>query len=161
MPHVDEESKFTKVMVAFREWLPTVKPYLAERYAFVRETPGLVWRLPEVRYTALALGVVSVVSILQFAGGCLSFAPEGAVQPLATTGDFHVICTNEQCRKRFVINRKFKFDDFPVACPICKQETGRRALRCRSKTCRGQLVPTEIRGGDYVCQECDKVVKRE
>ena len=60
MPHVDEESKFAKVLVTVREWLPTVKPYLAERYAFVRETPGLVWRLPEVRYTALALGVLFV-----------------------------------------------------------------------------------------------------
>ncbi len=161
MPRVDEESKFAKVMVAVREWLPTVKPLLAERYAPVRETPGLVWRLPEVRYTALALGVLFVVSILQFAGSCLSFAPEEAFQPRATTGDFHVLCTNEQCKKHFVINRKFKFDDFPVACPTCKQETGQRALRCRSKTCRGQLVPTEIRAGDYVCQKCSKVVKRD
>ena len=161
MPRVDEESKFAKVMVAVREWLPTVKPYLAERYAFVRATPGLVWRLPEVRYPILVLGVLVVVSILRFAGGCLSFAPEGAVQRRATTGDFHVICTNEQCKKSFVINRKFKFDDFPVACPHCKQETGGRALRCRSKTCRGQLVPTDIRSGDYVCRQCGKVVKRE
>ncbi len=161
MPRVDEESKFAKVVVAFREWLPTVKPYLAERYAPVRETPGLLWRLPEVRYTALALGVLVALSIFQFAGGCLSFAPEGEVQPLATTGDFHVVCTNEQCKKHFVINRKFKFDDFPVECPTCKQDTGQRALRCRSKTCGGQLVPTEIRGGDYVCRQCGKVVKKE
>ncbi len=161
MPHVDEENKFAKVVVTFREWLPTVKPYLAERYAFVRETPGLVWRLPEVRYTILILGVLFVVSILRFAGGCLSLAPEGEVQPLATTGDFHVICTNEQCKKHFVINRKFKFDDFPVACPTCKQETGQRALRCRSKTCQGQLVPTKIRSGDYVCRQCSKVIKKE
>ena len=161
MPHVDEESKLTKVMVAFREWLPTVKPYLAERYAFVRETPGLVWRLPEVRYSIIVLGGVLVVILLRFSVGFISLVPEGEVRPFATTGDFHVICTNEQCKKHFVINRKFKFDDFPVACPACTQETGRRALRCRSKTCRGQLVPTEIRGGDYVCRRCSKVIKRE
>ncbi len=126
MPHVDEESKFAKVMVAFREWLPTVKPYLAERYAPVRETPGLVWRLPEVRYTALALGVLFVVSVLQFAGGCLSFAPEGAVQRRATTGDFHVLCTHEQCTKHFVINRKIDTTTTPPRTRMVYLTSGKR-----------------------------------
>ncbi len=161
MPRVDEESKFAKVMVALREWLPTVKPFLAERYALARETRGEVWRLPEVRYSIIVLGGVLLVMLARFSMGFLSLVPAGEVQRRATTGDFHVICTSEQCKKHFVINRKFKFDDFPVACPTCKQETGHRALRCRSKTCRGQLVPTDIRGGDYVCRQCDKVIKRE
>ncbi len=161
MPRVDEEGKLAKAVVAFREWLPTVKPSLQERYAFVRDTPGLVWRLPEVRYPLIALGGLLTILLLRFALSLFNPVSQEQFTPLATTGDFHVICTNQQCRKRFVINRKFKFDDFPVDCPACKQETGRRALRCRSKTCRGQLVPTAIRGGDYVCQRCNKVVKRE
>ena len=161
MPHVDEEGKLTKLMVTLREWLPTVRPFLAERYAFARETPGLVWRLPEVRWSIIVLGVLLVVTLLRFSFGLFSLVPAGEIQRRATTGDFQVVCTNEQCKKHFVINRKFKFDDFPVECPTCKQETGQRALRCRSKTCRGQLVPTEIRGGDYVCRQCSKVIKRE
>lgn len=161
MPHVDEESKFAKTVVAFREWLPTVKPFLAERYAFARETPGLVWRLPEVRWSIIVVGVLLIVTLLRFGFGLLSLVPEGEIQSRATTGDFQVVCTNEPCKKRFVINRKFKFDDFPVACPICKQESGSRALRCHSKTCRGQLVPTEIRSGDYACRQCGNVIKRE
>ena len=161
MPRVDEESKLAKVIVAFREWLPTVKPYLQERYAFVRDTPGLVWRLPEVKYPLIALGGLLVVGLLRFVIGFLSPVPGDSFKPQATTGDFQVVCTNEQCKKRFVINRKFKFDDFPVECPACKQHTGRRALRCHSKACRGQLVPTEIRSGDYVCRQCNKVVKKE
>ncbi len=161
MPRVNEESKLTKAVIVFREWLPTVKPFLQERYAFVRATPGVFWRLPEIKYTALALGVLIVVLVLRFSVGFFSPLPDGQVKPRATTGDFHVICTNQQCRQHFAIDRKFKFDDFPVECPTCKQETGQRALRCYSTTCRGQLVPTEIRRGDYACLKCGNVVKKE
>ncbi len=159
MPRVDEESKLTKAVIALREWLPTVKPYLQERYAFVRETPGLVWRLPEVRYPLIVLGALLAISLIKFGVGFLSPLAEKQFKPIATTGDFHVICTNEQCKKEFVINRKLKFDDFPVECPRCHETTGHRAMRCRSKTCRGKLVPTELIRGAYVCPHCDQLVK--
>ena len=161
LPRVDEESRFTKAVITVREWLPTVKPYLHDRYAFVRETPGVFWRLPEIRYPLILLGGLLVVSLARFAVGFLSPLPESELKPLATTGDFRVICTNHECSKEFVINRKFKFDDFPVQCPACEQQTGHRALRCHSKNCGGRVVPTDLVRGQYLCKQCNKVVKKE
>lgn len=160
MPRVDEEGKVAKAVVAFKQWLPAVKPLLQERYAPVREAPRLLWTFPEVRYPAYVIGALLTVWLVRSSIRAVNPVPESQMQPLATTGDFQVLCTNEQCGEEFVINRPFKFDDFPVDCPRCHQKTGCRALRCYSKTCRGLVVPTDIIRGNSVCRRCNQIVKK-
>ena len=89
MPRVDEESRFTKAVSALREWLPTVKPYLHDRYTFVRETPGVFWRLPEIKYPLILLGGLLLVSLARFAVGFLSPKRDSVGLPLQRfSGEF-------------------------------------------------------------------------
>jgi hypothetical protein len=117
--------------------------------------------LPELRYTLIVIAAAATLWTIKWTLAALSPLPASQIQPFATSGDFQVMCSHKDCRHRFVVHRKLKFNDFPVQCPRCQRKSGCRALRCHSKTCHGALVPAELIRGNYVCSKCDRVIKKQ
>ncbi len=137
---VGDESKLGQYIDAFKEWLPSVRLRLGEWVDVCRAEPALIWQTPAVRYTTYATLALIGVYILSAVAGL--FGPARVAEP-ARTADFNVVCTNPACGHHFVINRKFGYDDFPVQCPKCRQETGARALRYKDGPCAGQWAPVQ------------------
>jgi hypothetical protein len=143
------------------EWMEiarTQAPLLRDRFdswvAAVREDPALLWQTVAVRYATYVIGALVLVwAVTGLAGLITPPAPAGA-KPEATTADFHVLCTNPDCGHHFVIHQAFDFHRFPVTCPACQRETGARALRCNSPTCRGRWVVPQMRNGEPCCPFC-------
>ncbi|MCH7527747.1 MAG: hypothetical protein IID39_09950 [Planctomycetes bacterium] len=118
--------------------------------------PVLFWQTPAVRYTTYGLGAILLLLLLRGTFRMLEPAGGGVPQARAVTANFDVICSNPGCGRHFVIERKFRFRKFPVTCPFCSLETGHRALRCRSQTCRGKLART-VQGDDgWHCARCNQ-----
>lgn len=143
-----------------RERAEAAREVLREWWVAVRAEPELFWQTVAVRYTTYAVGGLVV---FWFARGAIDMVqPAGAIEasPLARTAHFDVICSNPRCGRHYIIERRFKFKRFPVACPHCQQNTGQRALRCTSKACRGKLAATiEVNGGLH-CAVCSEPVGR-
>jgi len=114
----------------------------------------LVWQTPAIRYATYAVGGIILVSVFGWFAGLLAPPPPAGARAEATTADFHVVCTNPSCGIHFAVRRPFGFDDFPVRCPKCKQETGFPARRCVSKTCNGKWVVPEKVDGVLRCPIC-------
>ena len=128
----------------------------AEWWAAVRAEPELFWQTVAVRYATYAVGGLVVLAV---ARGAIDLAePGGAIDPspVARTAHFDVICSNPKCGRYYVIERKFSFRRFPVACSRCQQNTGQRALRCTSKACRGKLAMTIAVDGGLHCAACSE-----
>jgi hypothetical protein len=135
---VDKESKAAAWIAALREWAPTVPKRVGEWWEAVREDPGLVWRTDAVRYSVYTIGAIIAICILSAVAESMTPPlPEGAGE-YAETAFFDCLCT--ECGHHFVIERKFKFDDFPVVCPKCKKESGQRAERASSGPDKGKWV---------------------
>ena len=128
----------------FKEWL-----------AAVREQPVLIWQTATVRYAAYVLGAVVLFRVVIGFTNMWTPAPVG-VRPVATTADFHVVCSVSPCRHHFVIHRSFGFRAFPVKCPKCQQKTGMPARRCNSKTCLGRWVVPERKDDQLRCSVCGR-----
>ena len=150
----ERPSRLTEWISALREALPAVKIHLAAWIDACRGEPRLIWQTPAVRIiTYVLLGVLGVKTI---SWGIGLWTPGGTEPvPIATTADFHVVCTNKACARHFVINRAFDFDDFPVRCPFCGKQTGYHARRCTSGTCHGAWVVPRNRDGRLTCPRCD------
>jgi len=136
------------------EWWPSQRQRLGDWFAAVREEPVLIWQTPQIRYTVYGLGALAGVMVLVWGTSLLEPVVPQGVQPRTRTANFHVVCSNPDCSHQFVIIRKFRFDDFPVACPQCEQETGRRAVRCGSPTCRRRYVAPIESDGRLHCSAC-------
>jgi len=131
---------------------------LREWWQAVRAKPELFWQTVAVRYSTNALGGLTILLIGR--GAIQMVKPGGQVEasPIARTAHFDVICSNPQCGRHFVVERKFKFHRYPVACPHCRQETGQRAVRCTSKSCRGKLAMTIEADDSRRCATCGELV---
>ena len=149
---VQKESRLGQWIVALREGWPTVRARMDEWTVAVRQEPALIWATPAVRYTVYVLGGLVAVYLLTWGVG--QFQPPEAA-PLAETADFHVLCTAPGCGHHFIINEEFGFDDFPVPCSKCGKESGRRAVRCASKTCGRRWVLPQVKDDEYRCPYCD------
>jgi len=143
------------------EWLtlarrnaPVARQRFAEWWEAVREEPRLAWESYLVRYPAYALGGLLVVFLVSTAIGFISPPLPRSAQPSASTADFHVVCTEPACGHRFVINRGFGFDDFPVTCPKCRKLTGHAARPCYSTSCNGRWVAPVKRDDGPYCPIC-------
>lgn len=156
---VDKESKFALLIGALKEWVPTLRVHVGTWWEACRAEPILFWNTPAIRYGTYGLGGVLVVCFLSSVMGL--FAPGGPEPlPQARTADFHVICSNAACGAQFVIQRPFEFDDFPVTCRKCTQETGARAMRCFSASCKGKWVATQTVDDAYRCRTCNALLGR-
>jgi hypothetical protein len=150
---VSKESRLGLLIDAFKEWLPTVRERFNAWVFACMEEPSLIWQTNAIRYTTYVLGALLLAWIGR--GAIHAVQPGGASPiPTARTADFRVICTNAACGHEFTIHRKFKFDDFPVVCPTCKQNTGQRGVRCTSAICRRRWVPAQVRDDRLVCPFC-------
>ncbi len=145
------------------EWIELLRELpsdLRERWvdwrAAVREEPALIWETPGVRYVAYGLTAVAVLWVVSGVVGMLVPPPPADARPVATTADFHVVCTHVDCRDHFVIHRKFGYRRFPVPCPRCGQNTGECALRCNSPACQGRWVAPTKSEGKSSCPVCDR-----
>lgn len=150
----EKPSRLAELVLIIRTQTPVLKQRFADWIADCREEPRLIWETTAVRY--ISYGVVGILLAWLVSGliELVAPVPQAAVKPPAETADYHVLCTNPECGEHFVINRPFGFDDFPITCPKCKKETGRRAVRCVSEMCGGRwVVPTEADDRLY-CPHC-------
>ena len=133
--------------VGFNEWCQAC-----------REEPSLIWATPAVRYTTYVIAGLIAALVIRAVVEMIQPVPTSEMTPRARTAHFDVICTNPECGRHFVIDRKFGYDSFPVTCPYCKQKTGYHALRCNSERCRGRLVPTIEVDGEFRCPICGEPI---
>lgn len=149
----EKPSKLSEWIQALREGAPGVKIHAAAWLEACRNEPALIWRTPAVRIVVFVIAAVLLVKSVGW--GFTLLAPGGAEPvPRAETADFHVVCTNPDCGKQFVINREFGFDDFPVTCPFCRKQSGASARNCNSTTCKGRWVAPVVGGGRLTCPVC-------
>jgi hypothetical protein len=158
MPPRQRNRLITWYLLLRDEWLPTQWEGLKTWCSAVRAEPILAWQTPKVRYAAFGLAVFLGIWVLLWALSLLAPAGAEEMQSRAKTANFHVVCSNPECKRHFLIKRKFGFDDFPVQCPYCKRETGKHAVRCTSATCRGRyVIPIEV-DDELRCSECGAIL---
>ena len=136
--------------------IPAARQRLDEWLAAVRAEPVLIWETAAVRYSAYSLGGVVLLWVVTGFTGMLVPPPPAGAKAEATTADFHVVCSNAQCGRHFVIHRKFGFRGFPVDCSACGRGTGGKARRCNSDACRGRWVAPMKTGDASQCPRCQR-----
>ncbi len=149
----ENRNRLVEWFEALRVQIPTWRDQAALWLDAVREQPALIWQTPVVRYIAYTAGVVFMFWAVSGVGEMIAPTPAGGATQ-ATTADFHVMCENPTCGKHFVIHRDLGFNDYPVACPTCGQETGTQARQCHSAKCTGRWVAPRRNGVDTVCPHC-------
>lgn len=149
----EKPSKLSEWINAIREGYPAARIHLAEWIQACRVEPATLWHTPAIRITVYVLAGILAVKLV---GWSIDMMAPGGPEPAprATTADIHVVCTNSDCGKHFVINRDFGFDDFPVTCPKCRKQSGSQARKCTSKSCRARWVAPQEDGDRLVCPEC-------
>ena len=139
----EKPNKLLEWYLALREHAPTLREGFSKWLEAVRAEPVLVWQTPAVRYTVYVLGGLLLAWFLSTAATLVTPPPPIGAREVATSADFHVICSDPYCRKHFVIRRAFGFSSFPVRCPHCEQSTGLRALPCTDDDCTHRWVLPE------------------
>ena len=147
----EEHNRLAEWLHLLRTQVPVLRRQAAEWAGDVREEPRLLWETPAVRYaTYITAGLVLLLVVSRIPQMFGPPLPPNA-KAIANTADYYVLCTNPDCGNHFVINREFGFDDFPVRCPKCGQNTGRQAIHC---TCGRWVVPV-TRDGQPHCPVCN------
>ncbi len=156
----EDPNRLVEWLLLVREQAPVVRERFGIWIAEVREEPRLIWESPAFRYATY--GLVAVILAWGAMGVADMIAPPAPLSagPIATTADFHVVCSRELCGQHFVIHKKFGFRKFPVVCPKCQQPSGLKARRCGSQACRGRWVAPEEIGGMLKCPRCGDAISR-
>jgi len=152
----ESPNRLVEWYLALREWAPTVPRRLREWRDAVRAEPALIWETLTVRYSVYGLAGLTLIMIASSLSGWIAPPAPAGVRGPSNEADFHVICNDPKCGEHFLITRKKNFDDFPVQCPKCKQQTGYAARRCTSTTCGGKWVVPVIRDGVRYCPRCNE-----
>jgi hypothetical protein len=101
------------------------------REAF-QEDPAAIWHSPLTRIAGwILLGIVILV-IGWLLIGMIS-PPDtggGAFTTATPTATLYVACSNPNCAHDYTTRQKMDFDDWPLICPECGQESVYRATRC-------------------------------
>ena len=150
----EDPNRLIEWLGVLRKAVPRVKHYFEAWVEQVREEPRLIWETPAVRYLVYGLGGLILVFGARMATEMLTPAQSASAKPAATTGDFHVVCTEPDCGYHFVIHRAFGFSKFPVKCPQCERKRGASARRCSSSTCRGRWIAPVREEGRLACPTC-------
>lgn len=152
----EKPSRLLELVHLLRKQGPLARQHAVELLAAVQENPRLIWEVAAVRYaTYLVAGLILAWGVSAIAHSFAPPLPPGA-KTLATTADFHVICSRPECGEHFVIHRPFGFHDFPVPCPKCKQTSGQPARRCSSEKCNGRWVLPAKSDAGSVCPICGR-----
>jgi len=151
----EKPNRLSEWILIVRAQVPVWRAHLVKWFEAVREEPRLIWETPAVRFSTYGLAAIIFFSIItSIPNWVASPMPEGASEP-ATTADFHVVCSNPDCGYHFVVDRELGFDDFPVLCPRCEQQTAHKARRCMSAKCRGRwVIPQQSQGDGLCCPVC-------
>jgi len=152
----ENPNRLVEWYLVLRRQGPALRQHLEDWVAAVKEEPRLIWETATVRYAAYGVGGLLSVWLVTWLGAALAPPPPADAKPQATTADFHVICTNPECGEHFVINRKFGFNKFPVACPKCNRESGMAARLCNSSACQGRWVVPALTGDGKRCPICNE-----
>ena len=150
----EDPNRLIEWLGVLRKAAPRVKQHFEAWVDQVREEPRLIWETPAVRYVVYGVAGLIVVLVARTATEMLTPARSVSARPAATSGDFHVVCTDPTCGHHFVIHREFGFSKFPVKCPKCERERGASARRCSSSTCRGSWVAPVREDGRLACPTC-------
>lgn len=150
----EDPNRLSEWILLVREQLVSWRLCLTDWFDAVREEPVLLWQTPAVRYGLYASAASVGVWFISVFVGMMIPAPPAEAGPEATTADYHVVCSETQCAKHFVIHRKFGFNKFPVSCPKCHRSTGSQARRCLSPACAGRWVAPENRDEKWLCPRC-------
>ncbi|MHC4696437.1 MAG: hypothetical protein ACYTFA_06830 [Planctomycetota bacterium] len=150
----EDPNRLAEWLLLFRKQAPIVRRHFDDWVEEVREEPRLIWETPAVRYAIYGLVAVALAWGALRVANSIAPQPPPDAQRQAATADFHVVCSNQRCGHHFLIHKKFGFRKFPLVCPKCKQESGHRARRCNSPTCRGRWVAPERVGGMLKCPRC-------
>ena len=146
----EERNRLTEWLLLLRSQAPILRQGVADWLDAVREEPRLAWETAAVRYAVYGASAVVLVLVVTRIPALIGPPAPPSAQAAATTADYHVICSRQECGHHFVVNRKFGFHSFPVDCPKCNQRTGAQALRC---SC-GRWVLPEMRNKALTCPVC-------
>lgn len=150
----EKPNSLTEWLQAARTQAPIARDRAAEWLAAARDDPALIWRTPAIRYGVYGLAAVVVMVAVRAGIGLFATPVPVDAGPVATSADFHVVCSDEACQSHFVIHRDFGFNDFPVECAKCKKATGQPSRRCHSSTCQGRWVTPKQQGAAKACPHC-------
>lgn len=150
----ESPNRLAEWLLVIREQVPVIRQRFEDWLAAVREEPVLIWETTAVRCSAYAAAGLLLVWLTIGLVGMLTPPPAANARPTATTADFHVLCADTACGHHFVVHRKFGFRGFPVSCPKCQKETGVRARRCSSQSCKGRWVAPRRADGTLSCPVC-------
>ena len=150
----EKPNRLVEFVLLLRKQGSVLRQHVVEWLAAIQENPRLLWEAAGIRYfTYLVGGVMLAWGASVIAHSLAPPLPPGAKQ-LATTADFHVLCSRPECGEHFIINRSFGFRSFPVPCAKCQQTTGNLARQCNSEKCHGRWVrPTPDETGS-TCPMC-------
>lgn len=150
----EKPNRLSEWVLLIRKKSPVVREHLADWVAEVRKEPRLLWETAAVRYTVYLVAAIALLAGTKCGVRMVTPAPPASAKEPAHTADFHVLCGDSRCAHHFVINRKFGFEKFPVACPKCKAMTGQRAVKCYSAQCQGRWVAIDDSSGPAKCARC-------
>ena len=136
----ERPNRFVEWVLLLRQNAPIAREQFKEWMGEIRAEPYLLWEMPAIRFAAY--GVIGLVAtwVVVLSVNLLTPPPPPGARQAAETADFRVVCADPTCGYNFVIKREFGFDDFPVKCDQCKQETGTQGRRCYSALCEGRWV---------------------
>ena len=150
----EKPNRFVEWLLIARENIPVLRRRLSAWGEAVREEPILIWQTRGIRYSVYSIALIILLwGTSSISNSMAGITPENK-KARATTGDFHVVCSRADCEHHFVIHRAFGFDDFPVKCSKCEQQTGAAARRCTSQECQGRWTAPEPRDGQPYCPYC-------
>lgn len=155
----EEKNRLADWLLLLRDQLPELRQRLRAWLTSIYQEPRQLlelWNLSAIRYTTYFLVGLILLWGVSWTANAIAPPPPASALPKATSADYHVVCSQETCRHHYVIHRNFGFDQFPVACTQCKKQTGRRAVRCFSNTCRGSWVAPNVQDGVRSCSSCGK-----
>lgn len=150
----EKPNRLAEWVLIVRRGAPLLRERLDDWLEAVREEPRLLYQTSAARYAGYALiGTVLLWGVTRIPAMIVP-PPSPDAQARANSADFHVVCSGESCAYHFVIHKEFGFRRFPVPCPACGGETGRRARRCNAARCRGRWVAPTISDGTLACPRC-------
>ncbi len=150
----EDPNPWSEWFLLLKQQAATARQRLLDWWAAVGEEPHLIWQTVAVRYTVYGVGGLVLVWVLLKIPGMIAPPARVTARPVATTADFHVVCSNPECERHFVIHRDFGFRKFPVRCSQCAQVTGQRARKCSSPHCRGRWVAPLEQDNGMRCPRC-------
>ena len=150
----EKPNRLVEWLLLLRQNYPVARRHVRMWLEAVKEEPTLIWQTPAVRYATYGVGGLILAWIVSGLAGWFTPPPPVGAKPVATTADYHVVCSAPNCGQHFVVHRKFGFRGFPLTCPKCRQVTGMQAIKCNSSTCQGKWVIPAAEGDALVCPMC-------